>query len=68
MRQQLRSTLDWRLWGFEPRPVKELTCFSPVFNRWLRKFDSVQNFPSPNSTPKDQEHCAEGLLALRRYQ
>jgi len=21
--------------GFEPRPGKELTCFSPVFSRWL---------------------------------
>ena len=24
--------------GFEPRPVKELTCSSPVFDRWLGKF------------------------------
>jgi hypothetical protein len=30
MRQQFRSTPHWRLEGFEPRPAKELTCFSPL--------------------------------------
>ena len=29
----------------------------------------LQFGPSPNSTPNfDQEHCADGLQALRRYQ